>query len=65
MMLVLGKFGKKLGPKGLMPNPKTGTVTINPAKAVEELKKVKQIIVLIRAELFMPHLVRNQWKQMF
>lgn len=41
MMLVLGKFGKKLGPKGLMPNPKTGTVTINPAKAVEELKKGK------------------------
>ena len=39
MMLVLGKFGKKLGPKGLMPNPKTGTTT--PAKAVEELKKGK------------------------
>ena len=41
MMLVLGKFGKKLGPKGLMPNPKTGTVTTTPAKAVEELKKGK------------------------
>lgn len=41
MMLVLGKYGKKLGPKGLMPNPKTGTVTTNPAKAVEELKKGK------------------------
>lgn len=41
MMLVLGKYGKKLGPKGLMPNPKTGTVTVNPAKAVEELKKGK------------------------
>lgn len=41
MMLVLGKFGKKLGPKGLMPNPKTGTVTTAPAKAVEELKKGK------------------------
>ena len=41
MMLVLGKYGKKLGPKGLMPNPKTGTVTTTPAKAVEELKKGK------------------------
>ncbi|WP_412031790.1 50S ribosomal protein L1 [Metamycoplasma buccale] len=41
MMLVLGKYGKKLGPKGLMPNPKTGTVTVTPAKAVEELKKGK------------------------
>ena len=41
MMLVLGKYGKKLGPKGLMPNPKAGTVTTTPAKAVEELKKGK------------------------
>lgn len=41
MMIVLGKYGKVLGPKGLMPNPKTGTVTIDPAKAVEELKKGK------------------------
>lgn len=41
MMPLLGKYGKKLGPKGLMPNPKTGTVTITPEKAVEELKKGK------------------------
>lgn len=41
MMIVLGKYGKVLGPKGLMPNPKTGTVTTDPAKAVEELKKGK------------------------
>lgn len=41
MMIVLGKYGKVLGPKGLMPNPKTGTVTPDPAKAVEELKKGK------------------------
>ncbi|WGI36532.1 50S ribosomal protein L1 [Mesomycoplasma lagogenitalium] len=41
MMPVLGKYGKKLGPKGLMPNPKTGTVTPTPAKAVEEIKKGK------------------------
>lgn len=39
MMPILGKYGKKLGPKGLMPNPKTGTVTLTPEKAVEELKK--------------------------
>ena len=41
MMITLGKYGKVLGPKGLMPNPKTGTVTPDPAKAVEELKKGK------------------------
>ena len=41
MMITLGKYGKVLGPKGLMPNPKTGTVTPDTAKAVEELKKGK------------------------
>lgn len=35
-----------------MPNPKTGTVTPTPDKAVLELKKVKQIIELINTELF-------------
>ncbi|MDD2208313.1 MAG: 50S ribosomal protein L1 [Bacilli bacterium] len=39
MMPALGKIGKVLGPKGLMPNPKTGTVTITPAKVVEDVKK--------------------------
>lgn len=39
MMPELGKIGKVLGPKGLMPNPKSGTVTDTPAKTVEDIKK--------------------------
>jgi len=39
MMPLLGRIGKVLGPRGLMPNPKTGTVTADPAKAVEDVKK--------------------------
>ena len=38
MMSQLGKLGKMLGPKGLMPNPKSGTVTMDVGKAVKELK---------------------------
>lgn len=41
MMPALGKIGKVLGPKGLMPNPKTGTVTMDVAKAVKEIKAGK------------------------
>ncbi|WP_339034209.1 50S ribosomal protein L1 [Spiroplasma endosymbiont of Cantharis rufa] len=41
MMAELGKIGKILGPKGLMPNPKTGTVTMDVAKALDEIKKGK------------------------
>ena len=39
MMAQLGRIGRVLGPKGLMPNPKTGTVTMNTQKAVEDIKK--------------------------
>lgn len=41
MMGELGKLGRVLGPKGLMPNPKTGTVTLDVAKAVKEIKAGK------------------------
>jgi large subunit ribosomal protein L1 len=41
MMKSVGRLGKVLGPRGLMPNPKTGTVTVDVARAVRELKAGK------------------------
>jgi large subunit ribosomal protein L1 len=47
MMLLISKLGKVLGPRGLMPNPKTGTVTMDVKKAIDEERKGK---VEFRAE---------------
>lgn len=54
MMGLAGRVARVLGPKGLMPNPKLGTVTADVATAVQKAKAGKFSIVLKRTVLFMP-----------
>jgi len=52
MMAELGRLGKILGPKGLMPNPKSGTVTMDVGKAVKEIKAGKVELRVEKMGLF-------------
>ena len=56
MMAVVSKIAKVLGPKGLMPNPKTGTVTNDVKSTIENIIKVLLHIKMIKQVLYMRHL---------